>query len=42
MSLRRSEIGIIAAISGKLKTGIDRNDPVVWGDSGAGAETKLI
>ena len=34
--------GIIAAISGKLKTGIDRNDPVVWGDSGAGAETKLI
>jgi hypothetical protein len=33
---------MIAAISGKLKTGIDRNDPVVWGDSGAGAETKLI
>lgn len=33
---------MIAAISGKLKTGIDRNDPVVWGDSGAGTETKLI
>jgi len=32
---------MIVNISGKLKTGIDRNDPVVWGDSGAGTETKL-
>ena len=33
---------MITAITGKLNTGMDRNDPVVWGDSGSGAETKLI
>ena len=33
---------IITTITGKINTGMDRNDPVVWGDSGPGAETKLI